>query len=145
MQVPKWFYIITALATTMIASSCDLGGVNTLPDVSSVTTYIVHCDSTLKAHHCYGPTQRVSDEVFAVIISRQAVIILKLAGFQLAQPLHQFSDCLVAAPRRWDCMDDRRQPVSMIGDELRWAELDNAKQASVSKIEYYGFWSALIH
>lgn len=45
----------------------------------------------------------------------------------------------------WDCMDDRRQPVSMIGDELRWAELDNAKQASVSKIEYYGFWSALIH
>lgn len=126
------------LATAITASGCDpLGQPHALPDVSSVTVYIVHCDSVLDAHHCYGPTHAVSDEVFTVVISRQAVL--------RPLSLHQFSGCFVAAPLRWDCMDDQQRLVSMWGGELRWAELDSARQASVSKIEYFGFWRALVN
>jgi hypothetical protein len=119
----------------LVALGCNPFGQRRVDDVSIVTAYFVHCDSSLSLGVCYGPRHNVSTEDFTVIISRQTV---------LRDNVHGFSDCLVFSPRHWVCLDDRRRPVEMREFEMRWAELDSAGQASVSKTEYKGFWRALL-
>jgi hypothetical protein len=129
---PNWFVIICLGATF----GCGVDNARTLPDVSVVTTYIEACDSSWSMGHCYGPTHRTTPEVFTVIISRQ--LVLRHGN------VHQFADCQVMEPREWSCLDEHRKLVWMHDDDLTWDELTEARQAMVTKQEYYGFWRSLL-
>jgi hypothetical protein len=110
-----------------LAVACDSSGVQQVPDVSVVTSYFVHCDSARSLSYCWGPAHRMDPEDFTVIVSRQMV---------LRANVHPFSKCIVLAPRRWFCMDEDGQLVEMQGFVMRWAELDSAKVAAVSRDDY---------
>jgi hypothetical protein len=77
--------------------------------------------------HCYGPTHKGGTLDYTVIISRQQV---------LQANVYPLSQCLVLEPRHWYCFDEDRKPVTMGDFEMRWAQLDSAKEATVSKSEY---------
>lgn len=55
-----------------------------------------------------------------------------------------FRNCVVGTPRVWDCLDENGKLISLRGYMLRSAEMDSSRLASVSKIEYLGFWRSLI-
>jgi hypothetical protein len=117
-----------AVGTVILTvAACDESGVRHLSDASVVTAYIVHCDSLAELGHCYGPTHKGGTADYTVVISSQQV---------LQANIHPFSQCLVLEPRHWNCLDVDKAPVTMGDFEMRWAQLDSAKEATLSKIEY---------
>ena len=119
--------VIAVVSVSALTVACDQSGMRSLNDASVVTAYFVHCDSIAEHGYCIGPTHRVNKVDYTVIISRQQV---------LQANIHPFSQCLVLEPRHWYCLDEDRQPVDMGDFQMHWAELDSAKQAAVSKMEY---------
>lgn len=116
-----------SLASLVALGACDMSGTRTLDDVSLVTAFVVECDSAQKLGYCLGPSHQAYTMDYTVIVSRQSV-------FRYA--LRPFKQCIVLAPREWACTDDQGRVVEMKGFVMRWAELDSAHQAAVSKIAY---------
>lgn len=119
--------VVAVTACLAGLGACDQSGVRNLSDASVVTAYLVHCDSVVELGHCYGPTHRGGTIDYTVIISQQQV---------LQANVHPFGQCLVLEPRHWYCFDEDRKPVYMGDFEMHWAELDSAKEAAVSKMDY---------